>query len=307
MDMDISAIICTFNRAVYLRKAIESLAEQTLPRERYEILVVDNCSTDATKQTVLEAQNVAPNLRYLYEPIQGLSQCRNTGLASAAGRYIAYLDDDAVADRRWLESILDCFNRSQADAVGGASYLTWENEPESWLQPRFHGYLGYLDLGNVAKPLRSPEYPFGLNMAFKKSSLVAVGGFPAFLGRSGCNLMGNEERAVFTAMEEKGMQVWYEPNAAIHHFVPKERMSVDFMLRRSFAQGASDAIFHRRIQKISTARYLFNLIRSAIWILFIGKIRLLVVREPRKRLKAEMSIALRRGYISQALPLRFSK
>ena len=96
MNVQISAVVCTHNRAAYLRKALQSLVDQTMAQELYEIIVVDNASTDGTKQVVSEYSG-ASNLRCLYEPVIGLSRARNTGWGNARGEYVAYLDDDAVA------------------------------------------------------------------------------------------------------------------------------------------------------------------------------------------------------------------
>ncbi|MEE8471432.1 MAG: glycosyltransferase family A protein [Dehalococcoidia bacterium] len=95
MSIRVSAIICTHNRSDYLRQAIQSLADQTLPTEQYEVIVVDNGSTDNTRAVVEGFDHIA-NLRYVYEPILGLSQARNTGWQNARGEYIAFMDDDAI-------------------------------------------------------------------------------------------------------------------------------------------------------------------------------------------------------------------
>src|SRR2546430_8014065 len=97
----ISAIICTFKRPDYLRHALRSLCNQTLSREDYEIIVVDNAVEAEAEQVVREFQDGKINLRYVTEPEVGLSRARNTGLKVAAGRYVAYIDDDARADAQW--------------------------------------------------------------------------------------------------------------------------------------------------------------------------------------------------------------
>ena len=101
----ISAVVCTLNRATYLARAVESLVNQTYPKEYYEIIVVDNGSTDNTREVVEQFSQCAI-IRYIYEPVKGLSQARNTGWQAAAGKYVAYLDDDAIARPRWLEKML---------------------------------------------------------------------------------------------------------------------------------------------------------------------------------------------------------
>src|SRR5690349_21431211 len=128
MTIRISAIIPTYNRADYLGNAIQSLIEQTLPIEQYEILVIDNCSTDRTRQIVCEDFAHVPNLRYIYEPVLGLSQARNTGWQQARGDYVAYLDDDAIASSQWLEKILFTFRTVTPipGCVGGKVEPIWE-------------------------------------------------------------------------------------------------------------------------------------------------------------------------------------
>ena len=133
MSIRISAIICTLNRAAYLEKAIQSLADQTLPEEQFEIIVVDNGSTDNTK-TMVEGFKHLENLRYIYEPIMGLSQARNTGWQNAQGDYVAYLDDDAIACPEWLERIVQAFDtvEPRPGSVGGKVIPVWEAERPAW-------------------------------------------------------------------------------------------------------------------------------------------------------------------------------
>jgi len=92
----ISVVICTHNRGFYLRKAITSVLAQDMPASEYELIIIDNKSTDDTAQVV--ASFAAANVRYIHEPQLGLCFARNTGWYSAAGTYVAYLDDDAIAE-----------------------------------------------------------------------------------------------------------------------------------------------------------------------------------------------------------------
>src|ERR1700674_995442 len=107
----ISAIVCTFRRSGYLRHALRSLCEQSLPWAQYEILVVDNAVETEVREVCKEFEDGRVNLRYLPEAKVGLSRARNTGLKAAAGRYVAYMDDDARADGRWLETLVAAFEQ----------------------------------------------------------------------------------------------------------------------------------------------------------------------------------------------------
>src|SRR5690349_1483083 len=117
----ITVAICTYNRARYLPHAIESLVGQSLAASQFEILIVDNASTDPTHEVVKRYLPKLSNLRYLYEPRQGLSHARNTAWQSAEGKYVAYLDDDAQANPHWLIGILRHFEQSTPTpwSVGG--------------------------------------------------------------------------------------------------------------------------------------------------------------------------------------------
>src|SRR4051812_37764690 len=130
MTIRISAIIPTYNRDAYLGKAIQSLVDQTLATEQYEILVIDNCSTDHTREIVCNEFGHVPNLRYIYEPVQGLNQARNTGWRQARGELVAFLDDDAIANSEWLEKILMVFETVKPipGCVGGQVEGIWETE-----------------------------------------------------------------------------------------------------------------------------------------------------------------------------------
>ena len=108
MPIKISVVIATRNRADYLRKALESLAHQTLDPIDYEIIVVDNGSQDETRR-VVEKYDTSATLRYIFEPIIGLSRARNAGWKNAQGEIIALIDDDAIANAEWLERYVLAF------------------------------------------------------------------------------------------------------------------------------------------------------------------------------------------------------
>ena len=98
MKVEISVVICTHNRAGYLTKALQSLSAQSLNPDSYEVIVVDNGSTDNTRE-VYENIIGKTNWIYVHDPVVGLSHARNTGWGDAKGKFIAFMDDDAIADR----------------------------------------------------------------------------------------------------------------------------------------------------------------------------------------------------------------
>ncbi|MDY7013814.1 MAG: glycosyltransferase [Cyanobacteriota bacterium] len=243
MSIQVSAIICTYNRANYLRKSIQSLVEQTLNPECYEIVVVDNHSTDRTQQVATEEFASVSNLRYIYEPILGLSQARNAGWKAAKGEYVAYLDDDAIASPSWLENIVKAFETvtPQPGCIGGKIQLIWEVPKPDWLPSRFLPYLGKLNWSSVPLILDSRQYIGGGNMAVPRLLLETLGGFNLNLGRKGGNLLSNEELFLLDRIKEKGYSIYYDPEISIGHHVPAARLTKDWFVKRYYWQGVSDA------------------------------------------------------------------
>jgi glycosyltransferase involved in cell wall biosynthesis len=241
-EPQISAIICTHNRAAYLGAAIDSLLAQDFAAE-FEVIVVDNASTDATKQVVAE-RLPHPRLRYIYEPITGLSVARNTGAKTAQAAILAYLDDDAVASRQWLTALYQAYQANEKLAIaGGRVSLIWAEglQPPDWLSTRLAGNLGAYDLGRSLTLIEQPQLtPRGLNYSIRRSFLDQVDGFAVNLGRVGKNLLSNEELHMTELALQQGWQVAYLPDAHVAHHVAPERLNRDWFLRRSWWQGISE-------------------------------------------------------------------
>jgi glycosyltransferase involved in cell wall biosynthesis len=239
----ISAIICTFKRPDYLRQALRSVCEQSLPRTQYEIIVVDNAVDPMIEQIVKEFADDELNLRYVPEAETGLSRARNTGLRAASGRYVAYLDDDARAEHRWLEALVDAFEQTPAPAaVGGRVWLDWHGEKPGWVPERHLSLYTYVDHGESAHALRNDEYLVGANLAFERAALNSVGGFDPKLGRQGTVLLSGEESAIIAALQESAAVVYYEPAAVVWHSVDQSRRKPSWLLRRLFWDGASQPL-----------------------------------------------------------------
>lgn len=250
MKKKISVAICTLNRADYLRKALKSLTEQTLETDAFEILVIDNNSTDQTKEVATEEFAHIPNLKYIFEPILGLSQARNTGLKHAESQYIAYLDDDAIASPSWLEKILHAFNtvEPQPGCIGGEVAPIWEAPRPDWLSD---GLLPFLTIVNWSKEpcvLDANKYIAGANMSFPTALLKKIGGFSSELGRKGKQLLSNEEILIRDQLKNKGYTLFYQPDISVKHHVPTRRLAQEWFLSRMYWQGLSDAslLIHKK-------------------------------------------------------------
>ena len=251
----ISAIICTHNRADYLGAAIDSLLGQTYGS--YEIIVVDNASTDTTRR-VVEARQPHPKLTYVYESTLGLSAARNRGATVAQGEILAYLDDDAEADAQWLAALSEVFvAHPQAAIAGGYVSLLWPPNAAAprWLSPALAECLGAYDLGTTVQPITQPgQTPRGLNYAVRKDFLQSVGGFDPQLGRVGKNLLSNEELHLTQQALQAGYEVLYVPGAKAAHNVSPERLHRRWFLRRSWWQGISECYREHLTDQLSGQR-----------------------------------------------------
>ena len=243
----ISVIICTRNRAALLVPCLDSVLGQTLPRDQYEVLVVDG-STDDTPAVV--ARYAAQGVRYLYEPVPGLSRARNTGWRHALGQYVGYLDDDAQAVAGWLESALAAFDRVRPEPgwVGGPIDLRWEVTGPAWLDISLQECLGRLDLGVQARWLERRERLGGGNSFFLRTLLAQTGGFNEHLSRVGDILLSGDETELQLRLEAAGHRLYYEPGVRILHYVPRERIQPKFFFRRYYWGGVTDELIRRTLR-----------------------------------------------------------
>jgi glycosyltransferase involved in cell wall biosynthesis len=237
----ISAIICTHNRDAYLGAAIDSLLGQDC--EDFEVVVVDNGSSDRTK-SVVEDRLPHPRLRYIWEPELGLSVARNRGAKETRSPILAYLDDDAVASPQWLKTLLEAYRTNDKLAVaGGKVTLLWPDgvQQPSWLSPGLAGNLGAYDLGDRWTYIQTPGLtPRGLNYSIRRTFLEQVGGFDPQLGRVGKKLLSNEELVMTEKALELGWQVAYIPEALAAHNVDPARLHRSWFLQRGWWQGISE-------------------------------------------------------------------
>ncbi len=231
---DICVIICTFNRCEYLQKLIESLKEQTLSGDFFEILAVDNNSTDETADVIKRLQGTMLNLRYVFEPAQGLSVARNRGLKETNSALVIFIDDDACAELQWLASVLEAFGRDKGIVcVGGPVELDWQGARPSWVPKRYEPLFTSVNHGPDERYLSAGDYLVGANIAFRREWVLKQGGFPVTLGRKGLCLLSGEEALVYRNVFANGYKAFYHPGAKVMHRVTVERKTRRWFFRRT--------------------------------------------------------------------------
>ena len=233
----ISVVICTYNRAALLTDALETLCNQTLSTSKYEVIVVDNNSTDNTRQVVSKFRHSLTNLRYCFEPNQGLSHARNRGWRVAKGDYVAYTDDDCKLPEQWLEVAKKVIEQISADVFGGPYFAFYNTPKPIWFKDSYASR----DHGKESRVLGTDEYLDGTNIFFRRSLLKEMGGFNPDLGMSGQMISYGEETALLRQIRRKMPHqiIYYDPHLYVYHLVMAEKMSIARNVRQRLAGGRS--------------------------------------------------------------------
>jgi glycosyltransferase involved in cell wall biosynthesis len=261
--MKASVVICTHNRAADVKEALLSLLQQRF-KDSYEVIVVDNCSTDHTKQVVEEFQKMVHiPVIYVFEERLGLSVARNRAIREASGEYVLFLDDDAVASADWIGGIVALFELDpRIGCVGGKIEPAWEGSAPQWLSQENRTLYSILDYADEIVEMRKPAIPFGANVAFRKSVFDWTDVFREDLGRVGSNLLSSEESELIERIRTRFM-VYYTPHASVMHKIPRTRISRKWLLRRIYWQGVSRAVSSKRKVRI----FLKSLLKMPVFLL----------------------------------------
>jgi glycosyltransferase involved in cell wall biosynthesis len=238
--MKITVILCTYNRCQDLVNALSSVAASRLPESvEWEVLVVDNNSSDQTREAVEGFLRRYPGrFRYLFEPQQGKSHALNAGIRETQSEILAFTDDDAIVDPDWLWNLTSALHGREWSGVGGRIIPVWAKPLPSWLStadPDTMGPFVAFDPGTGAGPLRRP--PYGANMAFRREAFEKYGGFRVDLSRSCSNLQGREDIEFANRLLAGGERLWYEPRAVVRHPAPEYRMEKRYVLNWWFRYG----------------------------------------------------------------------
>ena len=261
----ISVILCTYNRDKYIYNVLRSVAENDLPHDQYEIVLVNNNSTDHTEQECQRFQADYPDIRFRYcvETNQGLSHARNRGIRESQGDLLAYVDDDATVNREYLRTYADFFAATpDAVAAGGPILPRYETEEPSWMSHYTRQLItGRLYLGDKPRPFARGAYPGGGNSCYRKSVFDTIGLFNVELGRKGNSLIGAEEKDLYDKMTTRGMHFYYLPTAILYHIIPPQKLTQDYFDRLTHGIGVSER--YRTLQ-ISKKKYISRLFKEAV-------------------------------------------
>ncbi len=243
--MDISVIVCTHDRCGPLQRVLSGLAAQTgLEARDWEIIVVDNRSTDGTAAVVRDAAARSPvPVRYLYEDEPGKSNALNAGIAAARGQLLAFTDDDVDLTPGWVAGLVEVLERFDCDGVGGAVLPVWSGPAPRWLADdgpyRMHAAI--VDFQHGKEPIRLEAAPLGANSAYRRDVFERFGLFRPDLGHVGRSPLPCEDTELARRVLRGGGELRYAPDAVVYHGVEPARLNRRYFLDWYKARGRAAA------------------------------------------------------------------
>jgi glycosyltransferase involved in cell wall biosynthesis len=306
----VSVVIATRNRRAMLATTLAALDRQVWPRDRFEIVVADNGSTDGTR-ALLDARmadesrgSAAPVLRVLSAETPGKSRAVNRALSACRGDVIALTDDDVRPEPEWIQQLAAALSETGADFVAGRILPEWEVPPPAWLSPALYGVIAVPDNGVRRIAIGSSAQrvmPIGANMAVARHVFDRIGGLRTDLGKLDGSLRGGEDHEFFLRMLQTGHRGIYEPLAVVHHWVPASRLTRSYFRQWLYRNGRDAAALEPSFpattaRLLKLPRYLWRQAASdaaaAAWAT--------VWRNPAERCRASMRLLWFSGYVREA-------
>lgn len=236
-NIEISVVICTCNRAAIIAQAVRSVLEQeTRGAFIYEVLIVDDGSTDNTREAAQRLiAEYGERLRYVYKNGGGVADARNFGVKAAQGDWIAFFDDDQIAEPQWLFELYQVTKNHRTKCVGGSLSLMLPESFDLELGRKSRRVLGERDFGHEVRKYVNDEVPGTGNVFFHKQLFEMVNGFDVAMRE------GAEDTDFFSRIRACGEEIWYAPNAHAHHVIPESRANMEFIRWVTIKSGVAYA------------------------------------------------------------------
>lgn len=280
--LKLTVIICTYNRERYIYNVLQSIAQNNFDKEDYEILVVNNNSSDNTAVECQRFHHDYPDVvfRCIDESRQGLSYARNAGVTNARGDVVVFVDDDATVNDKYLDTYNTFFvKRQDVMAAGGPIIPRYETEEPSWMSYYTRALItGCIYYGKEERRFPRGKYPGGGNAAYRKEVFDTIGMFNPDLGRKGNSLIGAEEKDLFSRMDACGIKYYYLPTAVLYHIIPEGKLTDSHFNRLTLSIGKSERI---RTLSVSKSAYVKRLLSEGVkwcasivlWVAFLLRLQ----------------------------------
>lgn len=299
----ISVLLSTYNRARILASVLETHCGTKSPQRGWELLVVDNASTDHTKETVQSFQTRLP-LVYLYEPTQGKNSALNLGLAHVRGDLVVFTDDDVFPRADWLvqyERLAE--SRHDYDLFGGVTLPRWEAPPPDWI-------LSWVSLGptfTLSPPtlkdgLSVPENTFGTNYAIRGALFQAGHRFDVEIGPRGTSYAMGSETQFIRKLFREGHAIWHSNDVVVEHWVEAEKLNKAWVLKRAqrYGRGQYRLEMEGHDEVVSSwfgiPRYMFRQLPSQ----YLQVLKAKLEGDPRRAFESEWQLMVTLGTFQEA-------
>jgi glycosyltransferase involved in cell wall biosynthesis len=257
MTIKISVIICSYNRERYISEALFSLIHQSFEKSFYEVIVVDNNSSDNTAEVCksIIASHPDDSIFYLSEMNQGSSFARNTGATNARGELLCFMDDDAVAEKYFLNNIWTFYTANPSvQGFGGRIIPKYIPAEPKWMSYYVSSLVGNFNYSDEVTEFKFNRYPLESNMIVTKKAFDEVGGFnPELPGVMGNLRIGGEGKDFFYRMKLKGYRIFYVPNIIVYHVVETRKLTKEYLFRIASGIGRGER------QRIGKGLYAFTI------------------------------------------------
>lgn len=257
----ISIIIPTYNRANFLKTTLASIVKQNYATDDFEVIVVDNGSTDDTKRVCSEYETHIKNFIYCYDNIPGLLTGRHKGAQVSKGEILAFIDDDVELSPHWLTGIQESFSASEVSLLTGPCLPKYETSPPAWLNyfwddtpygGKMCTWLSLLNLGNKTIAIH-PNYVWGLNFSIRKNVMVHLGGFhPDCIPDNLQQYQGDGETGLTIKAAQMRLTAQYNPKVMLYHIIPASRLTLAYFEKRAFYQGVCNSFTDIRNKNFTT-------------------------------------------------------
>ncbi len=294
----VSVVIPTFGRSELLLNCVASIIGGCY--EDYEILVIDQDPTQQLRHGLTQRFPGECRLRYFFLDRAGASRARNLGLQEARGEIVAFIDDDAIADRIWLQAICEAFETFQPPPalIAGRIDPAWPGKRPQWYPQDCEYLLGLYNIGDELCPMPEHDQPIGANMAGLRQAILALGGFDENLGPNYFRkrpMVTGEDALLGRRARQAGYKVLYQPRARVCHQISETKLRRSYFLRRHFWEGVTIITEMQAMGQLGSSKGRYVAYHAKV----IGKSLVLALLPNLRRKRGYSSSALRMLALSQ--------
>lgn len=260
--MQFSFVTCTYNRAEGLSRTLQSLVVQKFSAEEFQIIIIDNNSSDNTWEvckSFIEEYSCL-QIEYYKETNQGLSYALNRGIKEAKGDYIVYVDDDeTVAPDHLYRLSVHLYKYPKMELIASPVVPLYEDREPKWMSLFTQRLIGgSFNAGNKLKKLGKGKYPGTGHTVIKRELYRKFGDYNTELGRKGSGLLGAEDKDMAFRLINNNIACYYIPDIPIYHHIPKYKLTDEFFTRLTYSIGKSERIRTKAVSEGDYYKRLFD-------------------------------------------------